>query len=160
METIIFSTICCFSAVISLHCLHLHGTFPSDMLSFYWAASGVPPLYRTAASCWILTGAERSFIPPSNCPYSLTVPRKVGAVGPEPYNADTAKVRHASSRGSQSISILCLYRVVLLVWRRVRAYFSSYPGFFLSITLKALLLLTDDGKVLNLAFNTLRARAD
>lgn len=68
--------------------------------------------------------------------YILTVPQEVGAAGQKPYNADTAKVSDTSSAGSESISILCLYRVELFAWRRVRAYFQLVPRIFpLSLSL-------------------------
>lgn len=130
METIIFSTIYSSSAVISLHYLHLYGTFPSDMLSLHWAAPGVPPLYRTASSCWILKGVERSFIPPSNCPYILTVPRKVGAAGPKPYNADTAKVRKASSHWSKSIYFVPIQSCTVGQASRTRVFLTGTQDWF------------------------------
>lgn len=132
METIRFSTIYCSSAVISTNYLNLCGSFTSDMLPrLCWTVSGVPPLFRTAASRWILTGAGRSlnFFP---CVAHTFWPylRKSGG------RTEAVQCRYCKGKtGEQSWKLKYLYFVLIHSWSvcltpRTRLFPAASQDFF------------------------------
>lgn len=162
METIRFSTIYCSSAVISMNYLNLCGSFTSDMLPrLCWTVPGLLPLFRTAASRWILTGAERSLI--FSLVWHIHFDRTSGSRGGR---TEVVQCRYRKGKPQEQpwkwkYLLYCAYTELNCLPDAAYTLISRwFPGFFLSLSLsrslKASSIRTNDATILLWVFNSRR----